>query len=54
MDWLNQPDDSMVTPNDVCFIKLCNVRLCEKHLGSCTIRMCASKWCFIDDVVPTP
>ena len=52
VDWIREPNT--VEPDDICFIKLCEIRECEKHVGSCAVRMCLMVWCFWDDGFDLP
>lgn len=50
MDWLQDPGGT-VSPQDLCIIKLCTVRECEKNVSSCGVRLCLKVVCFWDDSV---
>ena len=52
MDWLNSPGG--IEPADICIIKFCEIRDCEKHQGSCILRICTMAWCFMDDTIEKP
>ena len=53
MQWLNDPkiSNSIVSPQDNCVIHVCFTRDDPPGPGSCLIRFCLTRWCFINDGV---
>lgn len=45
MEWINRPEQSTSTPRDTCVAQVC---VTHDGSGSCIIRWCITRICFID------